>query len=541
MKNLAAILIVPSLLLAAAKIFPQADPGTEPKKIVVLGSSVAAGWVTSYQKKYDFLNGYAARLGRYLEPRGWQVVNISIPGFDTEKTIARFDRDVLPHKPDFVFIALSMANEGLETEAPDAVQAKFTTGLRTLVDRCKQNGAAPVLGLCYGNNAYTAPQYEAIKKMNLLINGWEVPCVNLLGALDDGHGHFPEGYTFDEGHPDDRGHEELFYAFVPDLFAALQKGKQIVTRPRKKGAIALGKPGKFQRIRYIPSEVMHSFSFAFSFKAGAPGPLAEIRLADGDRSIRLDLAGHLLYQAKTATLAGAQPLSMNQWHDVIISHGHLPQRTLLYLDGVLVGEAAEQLSPIRFLLGNTPRLTEYRDLLIHRAALNRDEVKAAAAGAILPASLEIFSPLQDGKPSAGRNLENLALSLQAAQLDARDDETLCAQLIEKNKAAAARRAQQLKVEHKKAIAVDAGTYDQYVGQYEIAANDFFVIEKHGNALYFVDRGSKTEIFPEAAHGFFIRYPGDLTVRFELDEQGKVVALVLSINGQEMKAKRVSKK
>ena len=32
-----------------------------------------------------------------------------------------------------------------------------------------------------------------IKKMNLLINSWDVPCVNLLGTLDDGHGHFPGG------------------------------------------------------------------------------------------------------------------------------------------------------------------------------------------------------------------------------------------------------------------------------------------------------------------------------------------------------------
>jgi hypothetical protein len=536
-KNLASLLMILGLILPATKVFPQIKPGAETKKIIVLGSSVAAGWVTSYQKKYDFLNGYAARLGRYLEPRGWQVVNISIPGFDTQKTIARFDKDVLPLKPDFVFIALSLANEGLDTEAPETVMTRFAAGIKTLIAMCKKNGARPVLGLCYSNNSYTAQQYEAIKRMNLLINSWGIPSVNLLGALDDGRGHFP-GFTFDEGHPDDRGHEELFYAFVPDLFAALQKGKQIVPPPQKKGAVVLGKPDKFQRIRYIPFEVMHSFSFAFSFKAGAPGALAEIRLADGDHTILLDPADHLLYRTKTAEIASPQALSMNQWHDVILSHGHLAQKTLLYLDHVLVGEVAEQLSPVRFLLGNTPHRTEYRDLFIYRAALNHEEVNALAAGAVLPASLEVFSPLQDVKLSAGMDLKNFALSLHAAQLNAQDDETLCAQLIEKNKVAASLRAQQLKVEPKKAISVNALTYDQYVGQYEIAANDFFVIEKQGNALYFVDRGEKTQIFPEATHLFFIKYPGDLTVRFELDDHGKVAGLVLSINGQEIKAKRV---
>ena len=97
-----------------------------------------------------------------------------------------------------------------------------------------------------------------------------------------------------------------------------------------------------------------------------------------------------------------------------------------------------------------------------------------------------------------------------------------------------------KSSHKKIIPVDVRTYEPYVGQYEIAANDYFVIEKHNNALYFVDQGNKTEIFPEAAHLFFIKYPGDLTVRFELDDHGKVTRLVLSINGREMKAKRISK-
>ena len=136
--KLAALWLITGLLLSADKICTQDKPGAVKKKIIVLGSSVAAGWVTSYQKKYDFLNGYAARLGRYLEPQGWQVVNISIPGFDTEKTIARFDKDVLPQKPDFVFIALSLANEGLETEVPDAVQARFTAGLKTLIDLCRK-------------------------------------------------------------------------------------------------------------------------------------------------------------------------------------------------------------------------------------------------------------------------------------------------------------------------------------------------------------------------------------------------------------------
>ena len=132
------------------------SPGNN--KIVVLGSSVAAGWVTSYQEKYDMHNGYAYRLARLLEPRGWEVVNISIPGFDTKSTIQRFADDVLPLEPGYVIIGLSMSNEGLETGDPDSVSLSYETGIRKLIGLCRENNIRPVVGLCYSNDNYTEEQ-----------------------------------------------------------------------------------------------------------------------------------------------------------------------------------------------------------------------------------------------------------------------------------------------------------------------------------------------------------------------------------------------
>ena len=42
--------------------------------------------------------------------------------------------------------------------------------------------------------------------MNALINGWNVPSINLLGAADDGAGHWAPGYWYDALHPNDRGY-----------------------------------------------------------------------------------------------------------------------------------------------------------------------------------------------------------------------------------------------------------------------------------------------------------------------------------------------
>lgn len=211
-----------------------AADSTTGKTIVVLGSSVAAGWVTSYKEKYDMQNGYAARLGRFLEPRGWIVKNISIPGFDTKNTMSRFEKEVLPLHPRVVLVGLSMANEGLTTDHPDSVFVRYRDGISHLISLCHQHSIIPVVGLCYSNNDYHENHYAYIKKMNLLIQGWDVATVNLLGAIDDGNGHFPEEFTFDPGHPDDRGHEELFFAFVPGMFDALDQTQHPLPEPAGK-------------------------------------------------------------------------------------------------------------------------------------------------------------------------------------------------------------------------------------------------------------------------------------------------------------------
>ncbi len=58
---------------------------------------------------------------------------------------------------------------------------------------------------CYPHAAFTREQYQAVEQMNLDLNGWDVPSVNLLGAVDDGEGHWTRGFFHDEGHPNAGG------------------------------------------------------------------------------------------------------------------------------------------------------------------------------------------------------------------------------------------------------------------------------------------------------------------------------------------------
>ena len=52
-----------------------------------------------------------------------------------------------------------------------------------------------------------------------------MPTVNVLGAIDDGKGHWALGW--DDKHPQNSGHHEFLYSFVPSLFEALEQASRI--------------------------------------------------------------------------------------------------------------------------------------------------------------------------------------------------------------------------------------------------------------------------------------------------------------------------
>ncbi|MCJ7612987.1 MAG: GDSL-type esterase/lipase family protein, partial [Candidatus Aminicenantes bacterium] len=238
-----------------------ADSGPRREKVIaVMGSSVAAGWVTAREAKQDMQNGYAYRLGRLLAPRGFKVVNISVPGDTTQKVLDRLEKDLFPLDPDFAVIALSLENEGIRGiggKDPARVYAGFKENLRSIIAKCRERNVVPVIGTCYANDNFDRPaHYELITQMNLEIGSWDVPSINLLGALDRGDGLFVEGMTFDLDHPADAGHRELFYSIVPSLFEVLATGKP---QPRKNvevGGTTLGAHGRAGTVSYIPDDIL---------------------------------------------------------------------------------------------------------------------------------------------------------------------------------------------------------------------------------------------------------------------------------------------
>ena len=247
--------------------------------VLIFGSSVAKGWngggaITNG----SFALGYAGRLTPILETTGWYVTNASIGGNNTTSLLARFDTDAVPVNPDIIVIGLSLGNEGLLGDS-DAAYESFRVGMTNLIHRSRTNGFYPVITHVYPHTAYTTNHYAYVKRMNLLLNSWDVPGINLLGPVDDGVGKWVTAYRSDDAHPNTAGHEEMFYAIVPTLFDAILAGH--TNTPQLAGTFGYARlqGAEAQPFTFTPSSTMHSFNSAFRVRAGYTGTVASVMTA----------------------------------------------------------------------------------------------------------------------------------------------------------------------------------------------------------------------------------------------------------------------
>lgn len=538
--------------LAASPAEAGPGPGRE-KVIAVMGSSVAAGWVTAREARQDMQNGYAYRLGRLLAPRGFKVVNVSVPGDTTQTVLDRLDKDLFPLNPDFAVIALSLENEGIRGiggKDPARVYAGFKDNLRSIIARCRTRNIVPVIGTCYANDNFDKPaHHEFITRMNLEIGSWDVPSVNLLGALDRGDGLFVEGMTFDLDHPADTGHRELFHSIVPSLFEALAAGKPQPWREAEAGGTPLGVPGRAGTVSYIPDDVLHSFTSVFSVRPASSGVAAAVRSAGGGTSrILVSKAGGVEYRSSTGAAFTAQASLLDGgWHSIGLAHHFLKKESRLFVDGRLSAIIPENILPVELLLGGVEDRSfpsakgDYREWLVYRSVLNAAEMATLQAGKLIHSSLEVYAPLQGEKLKRDRVLENRALStarvifspshadhdvsrLEADITRAENDEKVFVDPAEK-----------------RPVPLPPQVLEACTGDYEVATNLVLTVEQAGSRLFLLINGGdggKTELFPLSEERFFVRSVGpEIEVLFLSEEGGRPDRILFKMGGQEMTGKR----
>lgn len=451
--------LITATLVLSAPTHSQTTTATErSQRIAIWGSSVANGSGDELAQ-----GGYAGRLAALLEPRGWSVINQSRGGDNTVTITPRFEPGESPDpdtryltsaKPAYVVIGLSLGNEGIaqcqwgqskgctsSLAEADAIFDQFATGMQRLISRARSAGITPVIALPYARSDFSEREYGYTRRMNLLINSWDVPSVNLLGAIDDGQGRWGRGLWGDPLHPNAAGHTEMAYSFVPSLFAALESGKPTPKKSDSNGFMRVQKKGP-PPISLGVSDIMHSFAVSFMVRSRKDGDIAAIsgrKLDHGYSDLRRSY-GDFQWDTESLQLSSSESLfatslsirkgrigyqdsngrylsspvgnSDDDWHYVTLSHSLARGESSLFIDGVLIGSVVERLQPESFELGGAN--ADYKEWTVHRASLNSDEVAALHGGTLLQASLELYAPLAEDGTNLAQSLSEITVDLSSA-------------------------------------------------------------------------------------------------------------------------------
>lgn len=384
-------------------------------RISVFGSSVANGQGAPEFKGYAYMYGelLKQRHSASISPYPLHTSGVSIGGNTTSHLLARYG-DVLNDFGRFVVIGLSLGNEGIHGN-PDQekVVAGFRDNMLEIIRRLRSDGKYPVVVNSYPRGDYNDADYACVKTIDLLIHQWDVPSVNALGAIDDGAGHWAQGYIADVAHPDGKGHHEFMRAFVPSLFDAIIEGKPLPARDMSKS----GSLSKGNTILLTPEATVHPFTVTARVKGGMPGTILSLSSTEGGTgAIGIATDGRVVYNAPTGTglaVSAEAPLADNRWHDVTLTHYYAQGVTHLYVDGVLTGSVSERFPLGCIIFGDADNKKVNRgfsEITFWRSAMTADEILAHHRGAMLKSSLELYSPFainDDG------NIPNLAQSKNA--------------------------------------------------------------------------------------------------------------------------------
>lgn len=391
------------------------EEGIDPFKISVMGSSVANGQGATNN------HGYAYMYGELLDERfrnqeskfPWYTSGIAVNGNNTLNLLARYN-DLIHDCGTYVIFGLSLGNEGIHNAADQqAVYNQFRDNMQTLIKKAREDGKYPVMMNNYTRGDFDASDYEYVKQMNLLIHEWDLPSVNLLGAINNGSGVWANGYQNGDDiyHPTTDGHREFTYAMVPSLFDAIDAGKN---QPVRVIGTSYSLADK-RVLEFTPEETVHPFTISFKVKGTADGIIASFANGGNATGTLKIQDGVVVYDSPlTGEIKGTVNVTDNQWHVVSLTHYYAQGRTLLYTDKALAGELDEKLTVGKFIVGDNTSTVgrEYSELFFYRSAMVQEEIDKLCDGRMLKSSLEIYAPL-DGSKST---IENLAQSMNSVTL-----------------------------------------------------------------------------------------------------------------------------
>ena len=403
------------------------DAPIDENKISAFGSSVCNGQGATNNQGYAYKYGLQLdnRFKNNLSGYPFTVSGVSIGGNTTVNLLNRYD-EMLHDFGRYVIFGLSLGNEGIHGASnQQAVFNQWRDNMLNLIKKARTDGKIPVVMNNYTRADFTESDYYYVKQLNLLIHEWDVASVNTLGAIDDGAGHWADGYKQDDYHPTTAGHLEFMYAMPPSLFDALAKEKPQPVRDQTK-TLTLSNKGF---IEFAPENAttrqavpVHPFTVAVRVKGGDAGTLMKMKVGSKYATLVVGEDGKLTFTTATGKIIeGATAINDDEWHTITLTQYYAQDRIILYVDNAVQGEinyksdnVHKRFVPQQFIVGDDENDVSrvYSELFFWRSGFTPEEVAALNKGKMLKSSLEIYSPLSD---DMGEEVENLAQSMNTAK------------------------------------------------------------------------------------------------------------------------------
>ncbi|MCC8038455.1 MAG: SGNH/GDSL hydrolase family protein [Bacteroidales bacterium] len=387
----------------------------DPLRITVMGSSVSNGQGADNNEGYAYMYDNLLN-SRYLtqeSDNAFYISNIAINGNSSVSLLNRYD-DLQREYGSYVIYAISLGNEGIHGASDQqAIYDQFKTNMQSLISRARADGKTPVVMNNYTRADFTADDYTYIKRMNEEIARWDVPSINMLGAIDNGSGQWASGYDIstDIYHPNTAGHREFFYAMVPSMFDALASGKTLTMNRVSDSTLCPLAQG--QEITITPEATVHSFTVAMTSCATEAAQIIKVTdSSDNAITLAWDGTNYVVKVGDDSKITYA-PKARATVNEIVLTHNYAAQQLALILDGESVGTATLEFEPVEVTIGdsNATANISVGEIMFYRSSMMTNYPFADSQ--LNKSSLEVYSSLTSDTPTG--TLPNLAMSTNAAQ------------------------------------------------------------------------------------------------------------------------------
>ena len=377
-------------------------PSTESKRIVIYGSSVAAGSGAS-----TYANSWAGIFSTAMTAKGYTVYNPSIGGNSTAALIARFWTDVAPVSPDFVILASGFPNDGYD-------QTTYLANMHRLIKMIESIGAIPVIFGQYGDNTVDATILRKKQEIYAYFDKTGLLIADMFGSVaDPATGYWLTGVYADSLHPNDTGHA-IMAANIPYTWFDNALTARSAQRSKTASALTLSNTSTTQSpILVTLDRPAPSWTIAGWFRDGGTVGRAYFGVTNTEGNIvrgrnasgLIDFAG-----APGVIINSSVNGQGNEWHHIAVTHQGNTKTNSLYVDGALIGTVVGGSTAVTAtafaFLGRSDTNTlnmiggSIAMPLVYRAALTANDIKQIYSGSIPIRSLEWASSLSQ-LPTAG--------------------------------------------------------------------------------------------------------------------------------------------